>query len=365
MNEIYDKKANKYKYKYLKLKNEYFGAGGDVGEYFEGEYETKYAIQGIKNNKWFNSNDMLFLFISLNNINDDEGSVVKYGGSIATYNGITWIYIKDEKKYIINLNTKMKYQIYKLQLPKRVKPEIIDVTKLNEIITKQKINIECNIDNNYYDNDNLFYTLYYSEENVSEWKASENWQKNMLSEFKKLIYSNKPLNQVLLTYLKRELNVYLLFKYNNTNYISYIFNNNTKGDMNSIEFIIINLQTGEQTYIYYAHNEHNGIKQIDDNEYLTYYEQLNNGKKIPDLENIDNIKEIIGCNLENYKKSTNFIDLCSIELTNKDKKKKAFNKMALRYHPDKNENDNCHASRKILYNELMDKGKQCINKNNK
>ena len=34
MNDIYEQKAKKYKYKYLKLKNEYFGEGGGLKSFF-------------------------------------------------------------------------------------------------------------------------------------------------------------------------------------------------------------------------------------------------------------------------------------------------------------------------------------------
>ena len=276
MNEIYDIKAKKYKYKYLKLKNDYIGGSG------VSEYVTKYAIQGTQKNKWFKSNDMLFLFISLNNIN-------KYKGSIATYNGKTYIYnIKDNKKYIIDLNTKMEYQIYELRLPKykKPKPKIIDVTTINKFIINDYINI---INNDYNNNDNLYYTLYHSEKDVSEWNASENWQKNMLSMFFKNFneYKNYQ-NHKLMNHLM--INRYLLFKYNNTNYISYIFNNATHG-ANSIEFIILNLITGESTYIsYFQSIDHDGIKLIDD-KYLKDIEQLIKDIKIPDLNKEVNLKK--------------------------------------------------------------------------
>jgi hypothetical protein len=282
MNEIYDKKANKYKYKYLKLKNDYIGGSGVSG------YVTKYAIQGTQKNKWFKSNDMLYLFISLNNINKNKGSVAKY-------NDITYIYnIKDNKKYIINFNTKMEYQIYELRLPRYKKPEKIDVTEINELITNDEINIINIINNDYNDNDNLYYTLYHSEKDVFEWNASENWQKNMLSMFLKNIndeHQNHQNHQLIIHLNKSH---YLLFKYNNTNYISYIFKNDTYG-ANSIEFIILNLITGESTYIScFKSINHNGIKLIDD-RYLTYIEQLIKKIKIPDLNNdqyIQNIKEV-------------------------------------------------------------------------
>ena len=284
MNEIYDIKAKKYKYKYLKLKNDYIGGSGVSGV---SEYVTKYAIQGTQKNKWFKSNDMLYLFISLNNINE-------YEGSVATYNGTTYIYnIKDNKKYIIDLNTKMKYQIYELRLPIYKKPKIIDVTTINDFIINDYINI-INDDYNDNDNDNLYYTLYHSEKDVSEWNASENWQKNMLSMFLKNIndeHQNHQNHQLMIHLNKSH---YLLFKYNNTNYISYIFKNDTYGG-NSIEFIILNLITGESTYIScFKSIEHDGIKLIDD-EYLTDIEQLINGIEIPDLNNdqyIQNIKEV-------------------------------------------------------------------------
>ena len=38
--------------------------------------------------------------------------------------------------------------------------------------------------------------------------------------------------------------------------------------------------------------------------------------------------------------------------------------MVLIYHTDKNKDDNCHASRKKLYNKLIVNDRQCINVNN-
>jgi hypothetical protein len=282
MNEIYDIKAKKYKYKYLKLKNDYIGGSGTMGSMMGGmmgDKVTRYAIQGTQKNKWFNSNYLLFTFISLNNIkiNEDEGS-------IATYNNIKWIYIiKNQTKYIINLDTKIKYQIYELKLPIHEKQQKIDVSELKQIITDNNINIEYDINNN--DNDNLYYT-----EGVSEWNASENWQKNILSKF----FNNRQYeqNQELIYYLQKNINPYnnnyLLFKYKYINYISYILNINTE----STEFIILNLETGEKTRIFYAKLiEHDGIEKIDNNE-QNYYLKYIQGKKIPDLENDEEIKEI-------------------------------------------------------------------------
>jgi hypothetical protein len=291
MNEIYDKKANKYKYKYLKLKNEYFGEGGTMGSMMGGmmgDKVTRYAIQGTQKNKWFNSNYLLFTFISLNNIKINEDEV-----SIATYNNIKWIYIiKNQTKYIINLDTKIKYQIYELKLPIHEKQQKIDVSELKQIITDNNINIEYDINNNDNDNDNLYYT-----EGVFEWIASENWQKNILSMF----FNNQQYNSnqnLISLYLQKNMNSYnnnyLFFKYKDINYISYILNINTESteSTESTEFIILNLETGEKTRIFYAKLiEHDGIEKIDDNEQNYYLEKIQ-GKKIPDLENDEEIKEI-------------------------------------------------------------------------
>ena len=244
MNDIYEKKAKKYKYKYLKLKKIFIGGGDDQ------KFIVKYATQTSKINEWLNAeNWQIELICSCDENNENCNSIGKCGNN-------TYIYIKSMQEIINITDIKYRYKCLKLLLPKHNGINNIDTKNLNsikEIILNNKLESDYIIKNKNIDYDDYHY-LYYIQSNIAnEWvicKDNEVWIKNILPS----LFQNQKNDTNLLNYLsdinKIEIKQYLLFKYNNTEYLSYIFEHNNDKD-ERIQFTIINLSNGNSKNVLY------------------------------------------------------------------------------------------------------------------
>jgi len=237
MNNIYKQKAKKYKYKYLKLKKEYIG--GDDNNYTI----QKYVVQTSQKNIWIEPSDWQIKLIdsqdkNCNSINIDINNI-----NIYIYFGSLHEIIKStDNNYTIE-----KYKCISLKLPKHSgiinidKYKLDDINKIIQYYNLKNININTNINNKYY------YDLFFIQSNtVNEWNNCtiiEVWKQNIFHFF--LNYQNyyQNYNKELLNLLStiHKTNKYLLFKYNNTNYISYTINNNSINKNVCVQLIIINL----------------------------------------------------------------------------------------------------------------------------
>jgi hypothetical protein len=240
MNDIYEKKAKKYKYKYLKLKKIFIG--GEDDQKFNQKFTiVKYATQTSKKNEWLNAkNWQIELIRSCDENNENCNSIGKCGKN-------TYIYIKSMQEIINITNIKYRKKCLKIILPEHNGTNNIDTENLNtikKIISENKLDSDyINIKNKNIDYDDYHY-LYYIQSNIAnEWhicKDKKVWIKNILPS----LFQNKINNENLLKYLslinKIEIQKYLLFKYNDINYISFIFEDNEK----RIQFTIINLSNG-------------------------------------------------------------------------------------------------------------------------
>ena len=245
MNDIYEKKAKKYKYKYLKLKKIFIGGGDDQ------KFIVKYATQTSKINEWLNAKNWQIELIRSCDENDENcNSIGKCGKN-------TYIYIKSMQEIINITDIKYRYKCLKLLLPEHNGTNNIDINNLNtikEIILENKLEPDyIKIKNENIDYDNYHY-LYYIQSNIAnEWvicKDNEVWIKNILPS----LFQNQINDENLLNYLsdinKIEIKQYLLFKYNNTEYLSYIFEHNNDKD-ERIQFTIINLSNGNSKNVLY------------------------------------------------------------------------------------------------------------------
>jgi hypothetical protein len=259
MNDIYEQKAKKYKYKYLKLKKQYSGGGGEGGN----NYTIKYATQTSVINEWKDAEQWQ---IKLINLQDENGN------SIGKYEKNTYIYIGIIREIINITNITDRRKCLTLELP------LHDETKFFKLNIKQ-INL-VNTDKRIIENDNIieinnikinydnYHDLYYIKSDIAnKWDICNDdqvWIKNILPS----LFQNQ--------------GKYFLFKYNNTNYISYIFENNDR----RIQFSIINLSNSEEINVLYPLpillKLHNGEQKIKD-----YYKE-----KLIKLNIIDKLKYI-------------------------------------------------------------------------
>jgi hypothetical protein len=258
MNNIYEQKAKKYKYKYLKLKKEYLGEGGEYTE-------KKYVCQ-ISENKWRDALEWEIKLIESKNKDKYGNHIVKKKNSDKFY-----IYI-DSTQEIIDINDiekRCKCLLFILPLydlnfwinTNNNSTKLLTILKINEIINKDKDNdidikeIDNNINNNI-DYHNLYFIHDVNKIN-SRWNiCNEEWKKNILPNllyyYNINYYNNNNKNKELLKYLQEiklliNNNKYLLFKYDNNNYISYIIQENNE----RIQFTIINLVDGKCDIILY------------------------------------------------------------------------------------------------------------------
>ena len=223
MNDIYKQKAKKYKYKYIKLKKK-------IEEIEGGQISLqKYVVQGLKNNEWIDIPDKQIKLINSSELNEYK-------------------YIYDDIKHeIINIKNNKRQECLLLNLPKHngaKSNKKININIINSIINTNN-NKPTVIDNKYIIKD--FHNLYYIQSDViNEWNNSEEWQKNILP----LLYNeNNIQNTIILKFLPISTEYYLLFIYNETKYISFIFISEI--EENSVQFIIVNLDTGDSRIIYY------------------------------------------------------------------------------------------------------------------
>jgi hypothetical protein len=242
MNSIYEQKAKKYKYKYLKLKKEYIG--GDDNYTIQ-----KYVVQTSQKNIWIDPSDWQIKLIN---------SQDKNCNSIDINNINTYIYFGSLQEIIKSTdNYYEKYKCISLKLPKHSgiininKSKLDDINKIIKYHNLKNININTNINNKYY------YDLFFIQsKTVNEWNNCtiiEVWKQNIVHFF--LNYQNyyQNYNKELLNLLSEIhiTNKYLLFKYNNTNYISYIIKNNSNKKNDCVQLIIINLFNGHNEIIYF------------------------------------------------------------------------------------------------------------------
>jgi hypothetical protein len=240
MNDIYEKKAKKYKYKYLKLKKIFIG--GEDDQKFNQKFTiVKYAIQGLKKNEWLNAKNWQIELIRSCDENDENCY------SIGKCQNNTYIYIKSMQEIINITDIKYRYKCLKLLLPEHNGTNNIDIKTIKEIILELDY---IKIKNENIDYDDYHY-LYYIQSNIpNEWHICKNdqvWIINILPS----LFQNQINNEKLLKYLldinKIEIKQYLLFKYNNTEYLSYIFENKKE----RIQFTIINLSNGNSQNVLY------------------------------------------------------------------------------------------------------------------
>jgi len=248
MNDIYEQKAKKYKYKYLKLKREYIGGGDDENT------ETKYLFQCSYSKTWIEASIWQKQLINLKDEN---------GNSIGKYNEKTFIYINSTHEIINITNIKeieKRCKFFLFKLPKYTSRYTYDINKskleiiniINKILnTNNDISI-INIDNKNIDTNN--HDLYFIQTKKPDYEwyiCNEVWKKNILYN---LYNNNKKINNILFKYLQNinilNNNYYLVFKYNEINYISYILEKNEQ----RIQFTIINLTDGTYEIVLYPLN---------------------------------------------------------------------------------------------------------------
>ena len=288
MNNIYEQKAKKYKYKYLKLKKEYLGEGGEYTE-------KKYVCQ-ISENKWRDALEWEIKLIESNNKDINGNHIVRNKREIYIYIGST--------KEIININKihdrckclSFRLPIYDQKLWMNTNNNLIKLSTISEInnIINDNDNdnkeINNNINNKKYNN---IYFIHNFKIN-SQWNiCNEEWKKNILPS----LFQNQKINTNLLKYLHsinlliKHDNKYLLFKYNNTNYISYIFEYND----NRIQFTIINLANGKYDIILYPLSPKipQWFNVSTDDDYVNKFKDVKNYSISGNLGNNNGIEQIL------------------------------------------------------------------------
>jgi hypothetical protein len=268
MNDIYEQKAKKYKYKYLKLKKQYSGGGGN-------NYTIKYATQTSVINEWKDADEWQ---IKLINLQDENGN------SIGKYEKNTYIYIGIIREIIniTNITDRRKCLTLELPLHDGTKFFKFNTEKIKFFNTDKRIIEKDNIIeiNNIKINHNLYYDNYHDLYYIKSDKANE-WD---------ICNDNQVWIKNILPSLIQNQGEYFLFKYDNTNYISYIFENNDR----RIQFSIINLSDSKEINVLYPLpillKLHNGEQKIKD-----YYKKkliklniINKLKYIPELTDNNN-----------------------------------------------------------------------------
>jgi len=215
MNDIYEQKAKKYKYKYLKLKKEYIGGVDDVTERYVCQYKQNFWIDALNYQ----------IVLKKNNSNN----IVRIKSSKKVY-----IYINSTQE-IININDiqdRCKCFLFKLpgfsfKLSKYdnkgydLEDNIgVNLDKINKMIfdSDKKIKI-YNTYYNYTDYHNLYFIQKKNYFDTYEWTiCNDKWQINILPNL--LHYCTNNVNNNLFNYLHDNI------KKKNFNFKFHYFKNN-------------------------------------------------------------------------------------------------------------------------------------------
>jgi hypothetical protein len=346
MNNIYEQKAKKYKYKYLKLKKEYLGEGG---EYTEKKYVCQYS-----ENNWKDALKWQIKLIESKNKDKNGNHIVKNQEQI-------YIYINSTQE-IININKihdrckclSFKLPLYDLKLWMNTNnnfTKLLTIVEINKIIEENNdIDIK-EIDNKNYNNID-YHNLYFIHDVKinSQWNiCNEEWKKNILPNllyyYNINYYNNNNKNKNLLKYLHNNKllinnnNKYLLFKYNNINYISYIIQENNE----RIQFTIINLVNGEYDIILYPLSPKipKWFNVSTDDGYVNKFTDVKQFSKTGELGSNKGIEEILNnIQIVQEKIQTNNLLKMKEELEKEQMEKEQMENCGFKYNIDFNNNNN-------------------------